>query len=124
MIEKVLLVDDDPDIRMIGELALASVGGWTTYVAGSGAEALRLAGEHLPDVVLLDVMMPEMDGPTTLERLRATPATAGIPVIFCTAKAQRHEVEYFRSLGAAGVIAKPFDPMTLHVDVRKFVEAL
>lgn len=123
MIESVLLVDDDPDIRWIGELALSSVAGWKTFVAPSGEEALTVAEENQPDVILLDVMMPRMDGPTTLEALRANAATASIPVIFCTAKAQRHEVEYFRSLGAVGVIAKPFDPMTLAEQVSALVAA-
>ena len=113
MIEHVLLVDDDPDIRLVGELALSSVGGWRATVASSGDEALDLATAERPDVILLDVMMPQIDGPSTLKALRAREETADIPVIFCTAKAQRHEVAYFESLGAAGVIPKPFDPMTL-----------
>lgn len=117
MIQRVLLVDDDPDIRMVGGLALG-VGGWDVHVAASGEEGLRMAIELQPDVILLDVMMPTMDGPTTLERLRRNATTSEIPVIFCTAKAQRHEVEYYASLGAAGVIAKPFDAMSLHVEVR------
>lgn len=117
MIQRVLLVDDDPDIRMVGGLALG-VGGWEVHVAASGEEGLRMAADLRPDVILLDVMMPTMDGPTTLDRLRRNAATRDIPVVFCTAKAQRHEVEYYASLGAAGVIAKPFDAMTLHVEVR------
>lgn len=123
MIETALLVDDDPDIRWIGELALSSVGGWKTFVAPSGVEALVQAEKNTPDVILLDVMMPRMDGPATLEALRANEATALIPVIFCTAKAQRHEVEHLRSLGAVGVIAKPFDPMTLAQQVSALVES-
>lgn len=123
MIESVLLVDDDPDIRWIGELALSRVAGWKIFVAPSGEEALKVAQVSSPDVILLDVMMPRMDGPATLEALRANKATALIPVIFCTAKAQRHEVEHFRSLGAVGVIAKPFDPMTLAQQVSDLVAA-
>lgn len=123
MIQTALLVDDDPDIRMVGELVLASVGGWTTYVAGSGERALELARAHVPDVILLDVMMPTMDGPTTLEHLRSDPVTASIPVIFCTAKVQQREMETFRALGAAGVIPKPFDPMMLPQQVRDLVAA-
>ena len=121
MIEHVLLVDDDPDIRLVGELALSSVGGWRATVAGSGMEALEMASAEQPDVILLDVMMPQLDGPSTLKALRARHDTAHIPVIFCTAKAQRHEVEHFRSLGAVGVIAKPFDPMTLATDVAALI---
>lgn len=113
----VLLVDDDADIRFIGELALARVGGFAVTLAESGEECLRLAAS-LPDVILLDVMMPGMDGTETLGRLRADPALEGIPVIFMTAKVQHSEVARYRELGAAGVIAKPFDPMTLHERVR------
>jgi CheY-like chemotaxis protein len=123
-VSKVLLVDDEPDIRRIAHLSLHRVGKMQVVMAASGAEALDLAARELPDVVLLDVMMPELDGPSTFQRLRALPATAGIPVIFMTAKAQKHEVEAFRALGAAGVIPKPFDPMTLAAEVRRIVAGI
>jgi len=122
-IARVLVVDDEPHIRRIGELALRSVGGLEVHLAASGAEAVELAAAERPDVILLDVMMPGMDGPTTLGTLRERPETARIPVIFMTAKVQKHEVERYLRLGAAGVIAKPFDPMRLPDDVRRICEA-
>lgn len=117
----VLCVEDDPDIRALLELALGMVGGLRVTSCGSGAEALALAAAELPDLVLLDVMMPEMDGIETLARLRADPRTAGVPVVFVTAKVQLHEVEAYRAHGAAGVIAKPFDPMRLADEIRKYL---
>jgi len=120
-IQRVLIVDDEPDIRLIAELSLRRVGGWEVASAGSGGEALALAASFRPDVILLDVMMPTMDGPMTLRRLRQQPALAAVPVIFITARAQRHEVERYREVGAAGVIVKPFDPMSLPGEIRRLV---
>jgi CheY-like chemotaxis protein len=114
----VLLIDDEPDIRTIGRIALSSVGGWNVLVAASGAEGIALAQRHSPDLILLDVMMPGLDGPETLAELRAAPGTQAIPVIFMTAKVLRSEVERYVALGARGVITKPFDPMRLCDDVR------
>lgn len=119
---KVLLVDDDDDIRAIGELSLSEVGGMHTVLASSGPMALEVAAREQPDVVLLDVMMPDMDGPTTFRRLREQPSTAAIPVVFVTAKVQRHEVARYLELGAIGVIGKPFDPMTLPDQLRAIVD--
>ena len=116
-----LLVDDDDDLRLIGEMALANVGGFQVHCARSGEEALELAERTPPDVILLDVMMPGLDGPSTFERLRERPTTAAIPVIFMTAKVQTHELERYQALGATGIIPKPFDPMTLSDQVRKLV---
>jgi len=121
-IRKIMMVDDEPHIRRIGELSLRGVGKWEVVLAGSGREAIELAQREQPDVILLDVMMPGMDGPATLAGLRDTDGTAAIPVIFLTAKAQRHEVERYRMLGAAGVLTKPFDPMTLPDEVRAIIE--
>jgi len=121
-IQKVLLVDDDEDIRVIGEMALSAVGGWTTVLARGGQEAIEVAATEQPDVILLDVMMPGMDGPTTLRGLRERPATATIPVVFVTAKIQRHELQRYRDLGALGVIGKPFDPMGLPKTLRELVQ--
>ena len=118
-IRKVMLVDDEVDIRTIGEMALESVGKWEVVAAGSGEEALELAARERPDVILLDVMMPRMDGPTTFARLREQADTAMTPVIFMTAKVQKQEVARYLDLGASGVIAKPFDPMTLPDEIRR-----
>ncbi|MCP3104123.1 response regulator [Myxococcus sp. K15C18031901] len=121
MLRKVMLVDDEEDIRAIGRLSLSRVGGWETVLASSGAEALAVAVAEQPDLILLDVMMPGMDGPTTFGKLREQDATARTPIIFMTAKVQKQEVARYLELGAAGVIGKPFDPMTLPQEIRKLV---
>ena len=115
---KVLIVDDEPDIRRIAKLGLSRVGGMEVVEATNGTEALVRAKEDHPDAVLLDVMMPGLDGPSTLARLREDPATSAIPVVFLTAKAIGTEVDRLKSLGAAGVLTKPFDPMTLARELR------
>ncbi|ATQ73132.1 hypothetical protein CR152_00365 [Massilia violaceinigra] len=115
----VLYVEDDPDIQTVAQMALEMVGGLALRTCSSGREALAAAAECKPDLLLLDVMMPGMDGPTTLSELRKLPNTASTPVIFMTAKVQASEVAYYRSLGALGVIAKPFDPMQLPLQVRQ-----
>ncbi|WP_375771778.1 response regulator [Archangium gephyra] len=120
-IRKVLLVDDEDDIRTIGQLSLSRVGGWQTVLAASGAEAITKAAAEQPDLILLDVMMPGMDGPTTLGQLRAQASTAKTPVIFMTAKIQKQEVARYLELGAVGVIGKPFDPMTLPTEIKKLL---
>jgi len=120
-IKSILLVDDEPDIRTIAEMSLSQVGGWTTHIASSGAEAIELATTHVPDVILLDVMMPEMDGVATFQALAARDETRNIPVIFMTAKVQSHEKERYVGQGAAGVIPKPFDPMRLPTDIRNIL---
>ncbi|MBC7584025.1 response regulator [Tardiphaga sp. vice352] len=118
---RILHVDDEPDIREVVEISLGIDPDFVIRSCGSGAEALVLATEWLPDVILMDVMMPAMDGPATLERLRENPATNRIPVIFMTARAQTRELDQFRALGAIGVVPKPFDPMTLAVTVRDYI---
>ena len=110
---KVLLVDDDADLRTIGSLSLTTVARWTVVLAASGQEAVELARQERPNVILLDAMMPRLNGTGTFALLRAHEATAAIPIIFMTAKAQTRDLEQYLSLGAAGVISKPFDPMTL-----------
>jgi CheY-like chemotaxis protein len=120
-IRKVLLVDDEEDIRTIGQLSLNRVGGWQTVLASSGTEAISKAAAEQPDLILLDVMMPGMDGPTTLGQLRAQASTAKTPVIFMTAKVQKQEVARYLELGAVGVIGKPFDPMTLPAEIKKLL---
>ena len=120
---RVLLIDDDPDIRKIGALALASIGGFEVEFAGSGPEGVSAAAAGTPDVVLLDRMMPGMDGVETLNALRQLPALAATPVVFFTAKVQRAEVEQLVALGALGVIGKPFDPITLATQLRALLAA-
>jgi len=115
---RVLHVDDEPDIREVVEFSLGLDPDLVIRSCASGEEALAVSEAWTPDVMLLDVMMPVMDGAATLVRLRENPRTAGIPVVFMTARAQSHELDLFRSLGAVGVIAKPFDPMTLATSVR------
>ncbi len=117
-IKQVLLVDDDLNIRTLAQMGLEGLTDWKVELAGSGAEALSKATELKPDLIILDVMMPGMDGPTTLSELRKVEALAGIPVIFMTAKAQTHEVELYQKMGAKGIITKPFDPMTLPDDIQ------
>lgn len=118
VLQRVLYVEDDTDIRTIASMALEVVGGLTLQACASGAEALAAAGAFAPQLLLLDVMMPGMDGPTTLARLRELPAMRDVPVIFMTAKVQASEVEQYKALGALGVISKPFDPMTLAGQVQ------
>ena len=118
---RVLHVDDEPDIREVVEISLGLDPDFETRSCGSGLEALAVSADWPPDIILLDVMMPVMDGPATLARLRDNEQTAKIPVVFMTARAQTREIDRFRSLGAAGVIPKPFDPMTLAASVRGHV---
>lgn len=118
-LRKLLYVEDEADIRAVAQLALEAVGGFTVELCSSGEEALRRAPAFQPDLILLDVMMPGMDGPTTLQALRAVPALAATPAVFMTAKVQPAEIAHFKSLGALDVIAKPFDPMTLSETVRQ-----
>jgi two-component system, OmpR family, response regulator len=123
-LRSVLYVDDEADIRQIVQLSLALADGLTIHTGDCGERALSLARELSPDLILLDVMMPGLDGPATLSRLRADPALERIPVIFVTAKAMPQEVDRFRGLGAAGVIAKPFDPMKLAQEVLAIWERI
>lgn len=116
-LQKILFVEDDPDIQMVAQLALEAVGGYTVQMCSSGKEALAVAEQFAPDLILLDVMMPGMDGPTTLMELRKKPSLTQTPVVFMTARVQRHEIEQYLAMGAADVISKPFDPMTLSAQV-------
>jgi len=117
----VLVVDDDDSIRMVAEMAMEMVGGWEVLTADGGLAALAVVAERRPDVVLLDVMMPGMDGIETLRRLQADPATRDIPVVLVTAKARAEDTPVSAGLSVAGVIAKPFDPMTLSDQVEQLV---
>ena len=117
-LNKILYVEDEADIRTVAQLALEMVGGFTLEVCGNGEEAVRTGPIFNPDLILLDVMMPGMDGPTTLAALRQHPSLQNTPVIFMTAKVQPKEIQGYKELGALDVIAKPFDPMTLAEQVR------
>jgi CheY-like chemotaxis protein len=117
-LQTVLYVDDDPDIRQIARAALELVSGYIVHLADGGASAIELARRVRPDVILLDVMMPGLDGPATLRQLRADPVLSELPVIFITAKVMPIEIAQFRHLGVMAVIAKPFDPLTLGAEVR------
>jgi CheY-like chemotaxis protein len=110
---KILIIDDEDDIREVAALSLESVAGWEVVTANSGAQGLARAVEHQPDAILLDVMMPGMDGPSTFRELSKNPATAKIPVLLLTAKVQSSDQRRFADLGVASVLFKPFDPMTL-----------
>lgn len=121
-LKKVLYVEDEDDIRTVAQLALEVVGGLTLRSCSSGEEAVQAAVGFAPDLILLDVMMPGMDGPSTLAALRELTFLKDVPVIFMTAKVQPSEIAYYRSLGALDVIAKPFDPMTLADQVRAIWE--
>ena len=116
-LQRILAVEDEPDIRAVLELCLHSLGGFTVLACRSGEEALAQAAGFGPDLLLLDVMMPVMDGPSTLRALREDPGLAPVPAIFLTAKVQSKEVEFLNGLGAAGVVAKPFDPTTLCAEI-------
>lgn len=115
---KILYVEDEHDIQVIAQMALETVGGFEVTICGSGMEALQTAAGFAPDIILLDVMMPGMDGIQTYQALRRMPECAATPVVFMTAKVQANEVRHYLDLGAAGVIPKPFDPMTLADDVH------
>ena len=119
---KILLVDDEEDIRKVGCLSLEGVGGFDTRVAADATEALAMLDVEHPDVILMDMMMPGMDGLETMIAIHAKPALQAIPIIFMTAKVQPHEVQQYLDAGAIGVIEKPFDPMTLPDDIIQIVE--
>jgi CheY-like chemotaxis protein len=118
---RILLVDDEPDIREIVDISLGLDPEFTTRACASGADALVMAAEWSPALILLDVMMPYMDGPTTLTNLRKSPRTSHIPVLFLTARMQTGEIEQYILLGARGVLSKPFNAMTLAASVRDYL---
>jgi two-component system, OmpR family, response regulator len=120
----ILFIEDDPDILTVATMALEAVGGFQVLACSSGRAAIERVAAFAPDLILLDVMMPSMDGPATLAELRRMPAAADVPVVFMTAKVQAREVAHYRELGALDVIAKPFDPMTLSETVRSIWRAL
>jgi CheY-like chemotaxis protein len=113
----ILVIDDEDDIRAVAALSLETIAGWTVHTASSGAEGIKRAAELQPDAILLDVMMPEMDGPTTFQKLQLNPQTRAIPVLLLTAKVQGADQRRFANLGVAAVLSKPFDPLTLGTQI-------
>ena len=122
-LKKILYVEDEADIQAIAKMALETIGGFEVMVCGSGSEAINNAPDFTPDILLLDIMMPGMDGPNTLIALRRLPELKATPAVFLTAKAMPSEIERYKELGALDVIAKPFDPMTLSDQVREIWES-
>lgn len=112
-LQRILHVDDEADIREIVKLTLEALGGFTVETCQSGQHAIDMVPAFKPDLILLDVMMPGMDGPATLKELRQLPETNQTPTIFMTAKVQAHETVKYLEMGGKGVIAKPFDPLTI-----------
>jgi DNA-binding response OmpR family regulator len=114
---RVLIVDDEPDIREVARMSLESVAGWQVLVAADGRTGAEIARSEKPDAVLLDVMMPDLDGPATLALIREHCHSGDLPALFLTAKAQGFDAARLKELDAQGAIAKPFDPMTLHAQI-------
>jgi two-component system, OmpR family, response regulator len=119
-IKKILYAEDEDDIRITVKMAL-ELEAWEILPCNSGREVLEKVKDVKPDLILLDVMMPEMDGPTTFMELKKQPDTASIPVIFMTAKTQAKEIARYEELGAVGVITKPFDPMALTSQIKQLL---
>jgi len=118
----ILLIDDEADIREVVQMSLelSDFGReWKAIAAASGNEGLELARQHQPDAILLDVMMPDIDGPTTLKKLKADPTTQSIPVIFLTAKLRAKDPHRYKELGVVTVLEKPFDPLSLADEIAK-----
>lgn len=122
-IEKVVLIDDDDDLRRVAAISLRKIAGWEVVTASSGIGARELVLEHKPDLTLLDVMMPEVDGPMTLAALREEESLMAHPVIFITARIQASEIAELLALGVNGVIRKPFNPVTLAEEITNLVDA-
>ena len=120
--KRILYIEDEADLQWLVRHVLESDGGFEVLVCSSGAEALLCVQEFSPDLVLLDVMMPDMDGFSVLRELRARPESASLPVVFLTARSQQND-EYLRS-GAQGLIAKPFEPSALVEQVRSYASEL
>lgn len=121
-LKKILYAEDEPDIQMIVETVIQSLSDYEIKICENGKKLLAVVDEFKPDLILLDVMMPEMDGPTTFANLKENEATKSIPVVFMTAKAQVHEVKALEDAGAIGIITKPFDPVLLCSEIAKLWE--
>ena len=117
-LERIVFVEDDPDITELIDIALNTIGGMSAVGFSSGYMAIKEAAVHAPQILLLDVMMPGIDGPETLKRLRGQSVLKDVPAIFLTAKVHPNEIRHLRELGSDAVIAKPFDPMGLADKLR------
>lgn len=118
-LKRILMIEDEPDIRAVAELALEAIGGFELTACESGQQGLEQIDACQPQLIVLDVMMPGMDGPATLKAIRRLPGYASTPAVFMTAKVQSDEVQNYLALGAAGVIPKPFDPLSLADQIRE-----
>lgn len=118
-LKRILYAEDEPDVQTVVGMIIESMSDYEIKICDNGKILLDCVEDYNPDLVLLDVMMPEMDGPTTFKNLHANEKTKDIPVIFMTAKAQIHEVQLFQETGIIGVITKPFDPVTLCTEIQK-----
>lgn len=118
-LKKILYAEDEPDVQTVVELTIQSMSNYEIKLCDNGKLLLECVEDYNPDLILLDVMMPEMDGPTTFRNLQLNEKTKDIPVIFMTAKAQVHEIEIFKETGVFGIITKPFDPINLCNDIQK-----
>jgi CheY-like chemotaxis protein len=121
-LQNILYIEDDPDIQEIVKLALEKIGGFKVEICNSGIDAISQLAKRQPQLILLDVMMPGIDGLSTFKAIRSFPDAKNLPVIFITAKVQKSEVETYMKLGAIGVIAKPFDATILSDQVRDIWE--
>ncbi|MGQ3890108.1 response regulator [Legionella sp. CNM-1927-20] len=118
-LKTILYAEDEEDIRAIAQIALEDIGGLTVKYCANGEEVLAAAKSFIPDLLLLDVMMPQKDGPTTLRELRQLDNFSSIPAVFMTAKIQAKEIDEYKDMGVIDVIAKPFDPMVLADELKK-----
>lgn len=117
-LQKILYAEDEPDVQTVVELTVQTMSNYEIKICDNGKKLLECVEDYNPDLILLDVMMPEMDGPTTFNNLQVNENTKNIPVIFMTAKAQVHEIEKFKEMGVLGIITKPFDPMNLCYEIE------
>lgn len=122
-LKKIIYAEDEPDLQTVVEMTVQAMSDFEMKICDNGKILLECVEEYSPDLIMLDVMMPELDGPSTFNKLKEMEKLKNVPVIFMTAKAQVHEVEHFKSLGAIGVITKPFDPMTLCEEIQNIWNA-
>ncbi len=118
---KVLIIEDDEDVRSVASLSLSLIGGLQVVEAESGAQGIEKASQERPDAILLDMIMPEMDGTETITALKKNPETASIPIVFLTTRTLSEDSNHMRNLGAVGILHKPFDPMTLASQLRELI---